>query len=69
MLPSDIWRLVSLRHLDISGTVALGEMPKQMGKLKNLQTLTCFVMGKSGGSGIEELRELAQIRGKIALRH
>ena len=34
-LPSNMWRLVNLCHLDISGT-SLKEMSLQMGQLRNL---------------------------------
>ena len=39
----------NLRHLDISGTNLI-EMPLLMDKLKSLQTLTSFILGKKGGS-------------------
>ena len=46
----------------------LSQMPKDMSKLKSLQTLTDFIVGKNIGSGIQALRELQQIRGKFATR-
>jgi hypothetical protein len=58
--------LINLRHLDISGTNLI-EMPLQMGRLKSLQTLTSFIMGKKGGSGIKELRELRQLKGRLSV--
>ena len=67
-LPKDFGSLALLRHLDLRGTTLLLQMPKGMSKLKSLQTLTDFVMGKDGGSGIRELAELQHIRGTFALR-
>ncbi|KAJ8428245.1 hypothetical protein Cgig2_011925 [Carnegiea gigantea] len=68
MLPADMRRLVSPRHLDIRGARLLSQMPKDMSKLKSLQTLTDFIVGKNTGSGIQALRELQQIRGKFTIR-
>ncbi|BFG30268.1 hypothetical protein CerSpe_165420 [Prunus speciosa] len=42
-------------------------MPMQMGRLKSLRTLTAFVVGKSTGSSIGELRELPQLGGKLSI--
>ncbi|XP_072060451.1 putative disease resistance RPP13-like protein 1 [Arachis hypogaea] len=41
-LPEEIRMLVNLRHLDISGT-QLHEIPPQIARLENLQTLSGFV--------------------------
>ncbi|XP_057498838.1 putative disease resistance RPP13-like protein 1 [Actinidia eriantha] len=64
--PEDIGKLVCLRYLDISGT-NLTKMPMQMGRLKGLQHLTDFVVGKCSGSGIDELKEFHHLRGKLSL--
>ncbi|XP_021822582.1 putative disease resistance protein At3g14460 [Prunus avium] len=58
--------LINLHHLDVSGT-KIEEMPVQMGRLKSLRTLTAFVVGKSTGSRIGELRELLQLGGKLSI--
>ncbi|XP_057499192.1 putative disease resistance RPP13-like protein 1 [Actinidia eriantha] len=65
-LPEDIGKLICLRYLDIRGT-NLTEMPTQMGRLKCLQHLTNFVVGKCSGSGINELKEFDHLRGKLSL--
>ncbi|KAB2616466.1 disease resistance RPP13-like protein 1 [Pyrus ussuriensis x Pyrus communis] len=65
-LPADMRKLIHLRHLDIGGT-RIKEMPVHMGRLKSLRTLTAFVLGKSTGSSIAELRELSHLRGKISI--
>ncbi|KAJ7982268.1 Disease resistance protein [Quillaja saponaria] len=65
-LPVNIGRLINLRLLDINGT-PLSMMPLQMGRLKNLQILTSFVVGKRSGSGIQDLKELQLLRGKLSI--
>jgi Leucine-rich repeat (LRR) protein len=37
-------------------------MPRHLGKLKKLQTLTKFIVGKHSGSGIGELKKLTNLR-------
>ncbi|CAL5384403.1 unnamed protein product [Camellia sinensis] len=66
-LPTEIGKLIFLRHLDISGTRKLREMPMQMSRLKDLQTLTAFVVGKCSGSGINELKEFYHLRGSLSI--
>ncbi|XP_048425332.1 putative disease resistance RPP13-like protein 1 [Pyrus x bretschneideri] len=65
-LPADMRKLIHLRHLDIDRT-GIKKMPVHMGRLKSLRTLTAFVLGKSTGSSIAELRELSHLRGKISI--
>ncbi|CAN6558907.1 unnamed protein product [Malus baccata var. baccata] len=65
-LPANMRKLIYLRHLDIRGT-KINEMPVHMGRLKSLRTLTTFVLGKSTGSNIGELRELSHLGGKISI--
>ncbi|VVA36504.1 PREDICTED: putative disease resistance [Prunus dulcis] len=65
-LPADMRKLINLRHLDCSGT-QIEEMPVQMGRLKSLRILTIFVVGKSTGSTIGELRELSHLGGKLSI--
>ncbi|CAL8116095.1 unnamed protein product [Prunus armeniaca] len=42
-------------------------MPVQMGRLKSLRQLTAFVVGRSAGSSIGELREFPPLQGKLAI--
>ncbi|XP_027338378.1 putative disease resistance RPP13-like protein 1 [Abrus precatorius] len=60
MLPSGMQNLVNLRSLDISGT-KVKEMPRGMSKLKHLQFLSNFVVGKHKKNGIKELGELSDL--------
>ena len=64
-LPPNIGNLINLRHLNVERCLNLDEMPQQIGKLKNLQTLSNFIVGKSGYLGIKELKHLSHLRGKI----
>nr|XP_023883984.1 putative disease resistance protein At3g14460 [Quercus suber]XP_023883985.1 putative disease resistance protein At3g14460 [Quercus suber]XP_023883986.1 putative disease resistance protein At3g14460 [Quercus suber]XP_023883987.1 putative disease resistance protein At3g14460 [Quercus suber]XP_023883988.1 putative disease resistance protein At3g14460 [Quercus suber] len=59
-------RLVNLRHLDITGTPLKG-MPIHMGKLRSLQNLSAFYVGKGehSGSNIKELGELPHLSGSL----
>ncbi|XP_015893592.3 putative disease resistance RPP13-like protein 1 isoform X1 [Ziziphus jujuba] len=64
-LPSLMRHLTKLRRLDTTGT-PLVEMPLHMSALKDLQTLTNFVLGKGNGSGIKELQNL-QLCGRLCI--
>ncbi|KAL7162012.1 hypothetical protein ACSBR2_042477 [Camellia fascicularis] len=65
-LPVNLRKLIQLRHLDITGT-NLQEMPMQMSQLKGLQLLTAFVVGKSKGLGIEELKEFRHLQRRLSI--
>ncbi|XP_048420257.1 putative disease resistance protein RGA3 [Pyrus x bretschneideri] len=65
-LPADMRELSSLHYLDVSGTEIEG-MPVEIGRLKSLRTLTAFVVGKSTGSSIGELRELQHLQGRLRI--
>ncbi|TQD84016.1 hypothetical protein C1H46_030466 [Malus baccata] len=65
-LPAGIPKLINLHHLNFKGT-NIGEMPSEMGRLKGLRTLTTFIVGKSTGSSIKQLRELSHLRGKLSI--
>ncbi|XP_028099995.1 putative disease resistance RPP13-like protein 1 isoform X2 [Camellia sinensis] len=43
------------------------EMPMQMSQLKDLQLLTAFVVGKSKGLGIEELKEFHHLQRRLSI--
>ncbi|GAB4839578.1 hypothetical protein Ancab_029101 [Ancistrocladus abbreviatus] len=66
-LPAEIWKLISLRHLDISGCMCLWEMPQGIGSLCGLQILTAFVVGFESGASIKELGKLQLIRGGLRI--
>ena len=66
-LPKGIGKLINLRHLDITGTWKLHEMSFQVGNLTNLQTLSRFIVDKSGGPGIGELKNLSNLQGVLSI--
>ncbi|PON49733.1 hypothetical protein TorRG33x02_316670, partial [Trema orientale] len=66
-LPKDMGKLINLRHLETTGT-QLVEMPPQMGNLKQLQTLSDFILSDNvNSSSIKELAELQQLRGELCI--
>ncbi|KAL4336594.1 putative disease resistance RPP13-like protein 1 [Arachis hypogaea] len=67
MLPNDMYNLVNLRHLNITDT-PLKEMPKGMGKLKQLHILSNFVVGKQENNRIEELGGLLNLHGSLKVQ-
>ncbi|KAB1225344.1 Disease resistance protein RGA2 [Morella rubra] len=65
-LPRDIKKLVNLRHLEIDGCDALKYMPRGLGELTNLQTLSKFVI--PSGSVSEECGDLSELNKLNSLR-
>ncbi|XP_023890288.2 putative disease resistance RPP13-like protein 1 [Quercus suber] len=68
-LPEKIGNLVNLRHLDITETHSIKEMPVGIKELKNLQTLSDFVVGKDTGSKIGDLMNLKSLHGTLRISH
>ncbi|XP_054778988.1 putative disease resistance RPP13-like protein 1 [Prosopis cineraria] len=66
MLPSDTQDLVNLRHLDVRKT-GLKEIPRGLGKLKKLQILGDFVVGKEQGINIGKLGAMTNLKGGVAI--
>ncbi|CAJ2638789.1 unnamed protein product [Trifolium pratense] len=67
-LPEDMGKLVNLRHLDIRGTWRLMELPVQIAKLENLQTLSDFIVGKQhDGLKVGELGKFSHLHGKLSI--
>ncbi|XP_010247318.1 PREDICTED: putative disease resistance protein RGA3 [Nelumbo nucifera] len=67
VLPMEMRKLVNLRHLDLFGCINLEKMPMELGKLLCLQTLPMFIVGRDNGHGIEELQNLLNLRGLLAI--
>ncbi|KAL5540438.1 hypothetical protein UlMin_044954 [Ulmus minor] len=61
-------RLINLRYFCFSERNLL-EMPIQISKLKNLQKLNTFVVGKDDGANIAELKELPNLRGELGIKN
>ncbi|XP_039173450.1 putative disease resistance RPP13-like protein 1 [Eucalyptus grandis] len=66
-LPRNMGSLTCLRHLDLRGTF-LKRMPLGMSRLKNLQTLTNFVVAENGGTRVRELGELGNLMGTLSIQ-
>ncbi|KAG5564290.1 hypothetical protein RHGRI_000479 [Rhododendron griersonianum] len=66
-LPTNTSDLISLRHLDITGTNSLREMPPKIGKLTSLQTLSNFIVGNGNEATITELGKLIHLRGTLSI--
>ncbi|KAF8036770.1 hypothetical protein BT93_C2473 [Corymbia citriodora subsp. variegata] len=66
-LPSNMCRLTCLRHLDIRETF-LKRMPLGMNRLKNLQTLTNFVVAENCGTRVRELGEFENLMGALSIQ-
>uniref|UniRef100_A0A0R0EIG7 Disease resistance RPP13-like protein 1 n=1 Tax=Glycine max TaxID=3847 RepID=A0A0R0EIG7_SOYBN len=64
-LPGQIGNLVNLRHLDISDIKL--KMPTEICKLKDLRTLTSFVVGRQDGLRIRELGKFPYLQGNISI--
>ncbi|KAB2607085.1 disease resistance protein [Pyrus ussuriensis x Pyrus communis] len=64
-LPTNLRRLINLRHLDFRGT-QIKKTPPHMGKLKDLQTFGGeFVLSKDAGGNIDELKGFQHLSGNL----
>ncbi|XP_065625078.1 putative disease resistance protein At3g14460 isoform X2 [Quercus suber] len=66
-LPEKIMDLVNLRYLDITNANLIREMPVGIEKLKNLHTLSNFIVGKDNGSKIGDLMNLKFLQGRLCI--
>ncbi|XP_030964707.1 putative disease resistance protein At3g14460 [Quercus lobata] len=62
-----IRNLVNLQHLNITNANSIREMPMGIEELKNLETLSNFVVGKGTRSKIGDLMNLEFLRGRICI--
>ncbi|KAH7521102.1 hypothetical protein JRO89_XSUnG0112400 [Xanthoceras sorbifolium] len=60
-LPPNLRNLINLRHLNISGASLILEMPLGMRELKSLKKLSNFIVGRSIGSDLEDLKNLKRL--------
>ncbi|KAI3835310.1 hypothetical protein MKW98_020426 [Papaver atlanticum] len=66
-LPKDIRHLINMKYLIFSDGHQVTQMPRGLRKLSQLQELSTFVVGKGKGCGIEELKDLNFLRGKLTV--
>ncbi|KAG6395410.1 hypothetical protein SASPL_146055 [Salvia splendens] len=64
-LPSTLKYLINLRHLYVSRI----ELPAEIGRLTNLQTLPHFTVGEEKGYQIEELGSLKNLKGSLVIHN
>ncbi|XP_042487535.1 putative disease resistance protein RGA3 [Macadamia integrifolia] len=67
-LPKEMRKMVCLRHVEFKWGNECTEMPIEMGRLIDLQTLTYFIVGKDGGHSIKQLRCLNNLRGELTIK-
>ncbi|XP_026379677.1 putative disease resistance protein RGA3 [Papaver somniferum] len=82
-LPQDMGQLISLEHLIfsykyryrgsknslISARIELSQMPRDVSSLGKLKTLSLFIVGIGKGYGIEELKDLNLLGGKLIIEN
>jgi len=67
-LPEDMMMcLRKLMHIYLLGCSDLERMPRNIGQLNNLHTLTTFVVDTRDGCGIEELKDLQHLSNRLEL--
>ncbi|GAY33148.1 hypothetical protein CUMW_005850 [Citrus unshiu] len=66
-LPPNMENLINLRHLDITGAYLIRKMPLGMRELTSLRTLSNFIVGKSTGSDLQDLKNLKFLRGRLCI--
>ncbi|WRX11723.1 NB-ARC - like 10, partial [Theobroma cacao] len=59
--------LDNLCHLDITGGNSIEEMPSGIGKLKNLQVLSNFIVGQGDGLNIREMGNLSNLKDQLCI--
>jgi hypothetical protein len=67
LLPEDISAMRKLIHIYLLGCDSLERMAQKFGLLKNLHTLTTFVVDSRDGHGINELKDLRHLANTLEL--
>ncbi|CAB4314787.1 unnamed protein product [Prunus armeniaca] len=65
--PKELQNLINLRHIHFEDWHADGRYPVGMGRLKNLRSLSFFIVGKERGRGIKELGGLKHLKGELSI--
>ncbi|KAI3854979.1 hypothetical protein MKW92_049657, partial [Papaver armeniacum] len=69
-LPKDMRKLISLEYILFSNESKLiAEMPRDVSRLNKLKKLSVFIVGTGKGSGIEELKDLNLLGGKLIIEN
>ncbi|KAL6571121.1 hypothetical protein OROGR_000671 [Orobanche gracilis] len=67
-LPDDMFCIVKLRYLDISGCKKLKKLPVQFGKLQELQVFRGFFPRAESDTGVSELGKLTQLHSLVMVK-
>nr|GEX72547.1 hypothetical protein [Tanacetum cinerariifolium] len=67
-LPNDFIKLKSLRHLDITDTPLLKDLPLWVSELKSLQTLSKIIIGGENSFSINNLKDFRNLHGKVSIK-
>uniref|UniRef100_A0ACD5Y7L6 Uncharacterized protein n=1 Tax=Avena sativa TaxID=4498 RepID=A0ACD5Y7L6_AVESA len=67
LLPDDMSAMSKLIHIYLLGCDSLERMPQKISLLKNLHTLTTFVVDSKDGHGINELKDLRHLANMLEL--
>lgn len=67
LLPEGTKDLINLFHLDLTGCWHLRSMPPSFGTLTSLQRLHRFVAGNEAGRGINELKDMNELRATLCI--
>ncbi|KAF6171129.1 hypothetical protein GIB67_033183 [Kingdonia uniflora] len=65
-LPNGIGNLVNFRHLEFEGCSSLECLPRGIWKLRDLETLSRFIVSEEGAD-IGELKDLNNLRGSLVI--
>ncbi|CAB4284377.1 unnamed protein product [Prunus armeniaca] len=65
--PKELQNLINLRHIHFEDWHGDGRYPVGMGRLKNLRSLSFFIVGKERGRGIKELGGLKHLKGELSI--
>ncbi|XP_042518484.1 putative disease resistance protein RGA3 [Macadamia integrifolia] len=67
-LPKEMRKMVCLRHVEFKWGNECTEMPIEMGRLIDLQTLTYFIVRKDGRCNIKQFKYLNNLRGELTIK-
>ncbi|GKV36894.1 hypothetical protein SLEP1_g44978 [Rubroshorea leprosula] len=65
--PATIGNLNGLHSLDITDTPSLKDMPREIANLKNLLILPKFIVGKTNGLRLSDVKNLLNLRGYLSV--
>ncbi|KAJ6978550.1 hypothetical protein NC653_026852 [Populus alba x Populus x berolinensis] len=68
-LPKKTRIMTSLRHLKIKNCARLARLPGFTGRMRNLQSLPIFIVGKTREDDLSQLLELQNLRGELKIKH